>query len=61
MGGKKDIANNQNILNDYVLTGSEMGNIVEEFCEVFDAQGEEPMITNVGYVKNIYLQPLVVG
>ena len=61
MGGKKDIVNNQNVLDDYVLTGSEMDNIVEEFCEVFDAHGEEPMITNVGYVKNIYLQPLLVG
>ena len=61
MGGKKDIVNNQNVLDDYVLTGSEMANIVEEFCEVFDAHGEEPMITNVGYVKNIYLQPLLVG
>ena len=61
LGGKKDIANNQNVLDDYVLTGSEMGNIIEEFCEAFDAHGVEPMITNVGYVKNIYLQPLVVG
>ena len=42
LGGKKDIANNQNVLDDYVLTGSEMGNIIEEFCKVFDAHGEEP-------------------
>ena len=39
LGGIKDIADNQKVLDEYFLTASEMGNIIREFCEA-DAHGE---------------------
>ena len=35
LGGIKGIANNQKALDEYFLTVSQMGNIIEDFCKVF--------------------------
>ena len=45
LGGIKRIANNQKALNEYFLTISEMGNIIEDFCEVFNIHSEAPKRT----------------
>ena len=42
LGGIKGIANNQKVLDKYFLTASKIGNIIEEFCEDFEAHGEVP-------------------
>ena len=36
LGNIKGIANNQKALDEYFFTVSEMGNITEDFCEVFN-------------------------
>ena len=36
LGGIKGIANNRKALDEYFLTLSEMGNIIQDFCEVFN-------------------------
>ena len=35
LGGIKGIENNQKALNEYLLTAGEMGNIIEDFADVF--------------------------
>ena len=45
LGGIKGIANNQKALDEYFLTVSEMGNIIEDFCEVFNIHSETPKRT----------------
>ena len=42
VGGIKGIANNWKALDEYFLTVSEMGNIIQDFCEVFNIQNEAP-------------------
>lgn len=42
LGVIKGIANNQKILDEYFLTASKIGNIIEEFCEAFEAHAEVP-------------------
>ena len=42
LGGVKGIVNKQNVLDEYFLAASKMGNTIEEFCEAFDAHGEAP-------------------
>ena len=47
MGGIKGIANNRKALDEYFLTVSEMGNIIQDFCDVFKMKHQkEPSITN---------------
>ena len=45
MGGIKGIANNRKALDEYFLTVSEMGNIIQDFCDVFNIQNEAPKRT----------------
>ena len=42
LGGIKGIANNQRAPDQYFLIVSEMGNIIEEFCQVFDVPSDSP-------------------
>ena len=42
LGGIKGIANNQKALDQYFLTVSEMGNIIETFCETFKVEEKAP-------------------
>ena len=42
LGGIKGIANNRKVLDEYFLTVLEMGNIIQDFCEVFNIQNETP-------------------
>ena len=45
LGGIKGIAYNQKALDEYFLTVSEMRNIIEDFCEVFNIHSEAPKRT----------------
>ena len=42
LGMIKGIANNQKVVHEYFLTVPKIGNIIEEFCENFEARGEVP-------------------
>ena len=45
LGGIKGIANNRKALDEYFLNVSEMGNIIQDFCDVFNIQTEAPKRT----------------
>ena len=45
LGGIKGIANNWKALDECFLTVSEMGNIIQDFCDVFNIQNEGPKRT----------------
>ena len=45
MGGIKGIANNWKVLDENFLSVSEMGNIIQDFCDVFNIQNEAPKRT----------------
>ena len=45
MGGIKGIASNRKVLDEYFLTVSEMGNIIQDFCDIFNIQNEAPKRT----------------
>ena len=47
LGGIKGLPNNRKALDEYFLTVSEMGNIIQDFCDVFKMKHQkEPSITN---------------
>ena len=41
LGGIKGIANNQQALDEYFLTAGEMGNIIEDFADVFQIRDSQ--------------------
>ena len=45
LGGIKGIAHNWKALDEYFLIVSEMGNIIQDFCDVFNIQNEAPKRT----------------
>ena len=51
LGGIKGIANNQSALDEYFLTIPEMGNIIENFCGMFNIQGQAPKdLTTISWI-----------
>ena len=45
LGGIKGIANSRKALDKYFLTASDMGNIIQDFCDVFNIQNAAPKRT----------------
>ena len=45
LGGIKGVANSRKALDEYFLTVSDMENIIQDFCDVFNIQNEAPKRT----------------